>query len=73
VSNVSTTRKMNGSFIREFRISSQAIQGLSKKTPNFSYILLPNYKVNIIVFGVSEFNNVRRLCDGPGANIMKQQ
>jgi hypothetical protein len=35
VSNVSTTRKMNGSFIREFRISSQVIQGLTEKAPQF--------------------------------------
>jgi hypothetical protein len=34
VSNVSTTRKMNGSFIREFRIS-QVIKGLSKKASPF--------------------------------------
>jgi hypothetical protein len=38
VSNVSTTRKMNGSFIREFRIPSQVIQGLSKRCYNFSDI-----------------------------------
>jgi hypothetical protein len=72
VSNISTKGKMNGSFIREFRISSQVIQSLPKNTYKFviyNYLTTKRSSLSLVYMSSVMLEDWYAPC----ANIMKHQ